>query len=267
MTALRVSLLALPLALAAHGQDTPAQPKFEVASVKRTEQCGGRNSIDPGSVAFHGVPLKGVLMEAFDLKMDQIEGPYWLITDCFDISAKIPAGVSKDRLPAMLQALLAERFRLAAHQEDRRQAGYALVVGKGGPKFKEDDPDADFMGKGSRPGLTFYGASGHGALKGVMTMATLASNLSRQGYGPVQDLTGLAGRYDIDLAWTPDKAFEPRPVDPTASAATPPGADIPAPEPSLFTAVRESLGLKLERRAVEVRFVVVDHMERVPTGN
>ena len=262
-----VSLLVLLAAFAATGQNTSLQPKFEVASVKRADQCGGRNSIDPGSVALRGVPLKGVLMEAFKVKMEQIEGPSWLETDCFDISAKIPAGASRDQLPAMLQALLAERFKLAAHNEDRLRSGYALVVDKGGPKFKEDDPKTTFMGKDARPGLTFYGAFGHGALKGVMTMPTLAANLSRQGYGHVQDATGLTGKYDIDLTWAPDKAFEPRVVDATASAATPPGADIPAPEPNLFTALRESLGLKLERRNVQVQFVVIDHIERVPTEN
>ena len=115
--------------------------------------------------------------------------------------------------------------------------------------------------------MMLFGAFGHGRLKGVMTMATLASNLSRQGYGPVQDATGLTGKYGIDLTWTPDKAFEPSAGDATASAATPPGADIPAPEADLFTALRASLGLKLERRNVQVQFVVIDHIERIPTEN
>jgi uncharacterized protein (TIGR03435 family) len=141
-----------------------------------------------------------------------------------------------------------------------------LVVDKGGPKFKEDDPNTNFMGPG-HAGTTFFGANGHGGLKGVMTMATLASNLSGQGYGPVQDATGLTGKYGIDLAWTPDKTFEPGAGDATASAATPPGAGIPAPEANLFTALRESLGLKLERRKVQIQFVVIDHIERIPTGN
>jgi uncharacterized protein (TIGR03435 family) len=206
-------------------------------------------------------------METFKVKMEQIEGPSWLETDCFDISAKIPEGATRDQLPAMLQTLLAERFRLAAHSEDRPRSGYALVVDKDGPKFKEDDQKTNFMGKDARPGLTFYGAFGHGALKGVMTMATLASNLSTQGYGPVQDFTGLTGKYGIDLTWTPDKAFEPRAVDAFAAAATSPGADIPAPEPDLFTALRKSLGLRLERRNVQVQFVVIDHIERTPTEN
>jgi uncharacterized protein (TIGR03435 family) len=128
-------------------------------------------------------------MEAFKLRFDQIQGPSWLETDCFDISAKIPDGGSRDQLSPMLQALLTERFKLAAHKEYQLRSGYALIVDKGGPKFKEDDPKANFMG--SHAGQMFYGANGHGALKGIMTMTTLASNLSRQGYGPVQNLTGL----------------------------------------------------------------------------
>jgi uncharacterized protein (TIGR03435 family) len=260
-------LITVPATCIANAQKAPLQPKFEVASVKRTDQCfAGNPSIDPGFVTLKGVPLKPVLMEAFKVKMEQIEGPSWLETDCFEISAKIPEGASRDQVPAMLQALLTERFKLVTHKEDRPRSGYALVVDKGGPKFKEDDPNANFMGPG-RAGQMLYGASGHGILKGVMTMATLASNLSRQGYGPVQNATGLTGKYDIDLTWTPDKAFEPRAGDATASAATPPGADIPAPEPNLLTALRESLGLKLERRNQQIEFVVIEHIERIPTEN
>src|SRR5450759_3758457 len=97
----------------ANAQNAPIQPKFEVASVKRTDRCfSGNSSIDPGSVTLKGVPLKGVLMEAFKVKMEQIEGPSWLATDCIEISAKIPEGAGKDQLPAMLQALLTERFKL-----------------------------------------------------------------------------------------------------------------------------------------------------------
>jgi uncharacterized protein (TIGR03435 family) len=207
-------------------------------------------------------------MEAFKVKMERIEGPSWLETDCFDISAKIPEGGSRDQLSAMLQALLTERFKLVAHKEDRPSSGYALVVDKGGPKFKEDDPRTNFMG--SHAGQMFYGAPGHGALKGVMTMATLAANLSTKGYGPVQDLTGLTGRYDIDLSWVANPDFEPTGVGATVPAATPPSADSPAaPEPagSLFAALRNSLGLRLERRKIQVQFVVIDHIERIPTEN
>jgi uncharacterized protein (TIGR03435 family) len=93
------------------------------------------------------------------------------------------------------------------------------------------------MGPG-RAGMMLIGRPGHGALKAVMTMAALAASLSRQGYGPVEDLTGLTGKYDIELTWTSDRALEPGAGDATASAAAPPDAGIPAPEPNLFTALR-----------------------------
>ena len=248
------------------GQPPNARPKFEVASVKRTDRCfAGNNVIDPESVILKGLPLKAVLREAFKVPMDRIEGPSWLDTDCFEISAKIPEGATSDQLPAMYQALLTERFRLAAHKEDRPRPGYALVVDKGGPKFKEDDPNTNFMGAG-RSGMVMFGAFGHGAVKGVRTMAALAANLSTEGYGPVQDLTGLTGKYDIDLSWTRDPDFAPR--DPAASAATPPVADTPAASGAdLFAALRDQLGLRLERRQMQVQFLVIDHVERVPTEN
>jgi uncharacterized protein (TIGR03435 family) len=256
----------LSAAFTANGQNASVQPKFEVASVKRTDQCGGGRFIDPRSVMLGGVPLKPVLMEAFKVKSNEIEGPSWLETDCFDISAKIPDGGSLDQLSAMLQALLVERFKLAAHKEDRARPGYALVVDKGGPKVKEDDPKANFMGR--HAGQMFIGAFGHGALKGVMTMAGVAGYLSTRGYGPVQDLTGLTGKYDIDLSWVPNPDFESTGAGATVPAATPPSADSPAaPGADLFAALREQLGLRLERRNMQVQYLVIDHIERVPTEN
>lgn len=172
--------------------DRPDRTEVRSGLGEADSRCSGRNSIDPGRLAFQGVPLKAVLMEALKVTMDQIEGPFWLEADCFDIFAKFPEGATSEQLPAMLQAFLVERFKLAAHKQDRPSSGYALVVDKGGPKLKEDDPKGEFMGAG-HAGQMLFGAFGHGRLKGVMTMATLAANLSRQGYGPVQDLTGLTG--------------------------------------------------------------------------
>jgi len=257
-------LVVLLMAFAANGQNASVQPKFEVASVKRTDSCGFGRTFDPQTVALRGMPLKPLLMEAFKVKMDQIEGPSWLETDCFDISAKIPDGGSLNQLSAMLLALLTDRFKLAVHTEDRPRSGYALVVDKGGPKLREDDPKTAFMGSG-RAGQMLFGAAGHGRLKGVMTMATLAANLSSKGYGPVQDLTGLTGKYDIDLSWDPDPDIEPR--SPGAEIAAADGPAPPEPPGSLFAAVRQSLGLKLERRKLQIQFVVIDHIERVPIGN
>ncbi len=145
MSTCLASAIALSTMSAFAAQNAPVQPKFEVASVKRMDRCEFNTSIDPGSVTLKGVPLKAVLMEAFKVKSDQIEGPSWLDTDCFEITAKMPEGAARDEIPARLQALLAERFKLAVHKEDRPSTGYALVVDKNGPKFKESDPSSNFM--------------------------------------------------------------------------------------------------------------------------
>ena len=263
--------LASAMALCAIGataaQNAPDPPKFEAASVKRTDQCIIDNSIGPGTVVLKGDPLKPILVEAFKVSKDQIAGPSWLDEDCFEIFGKMPEGATRDQLPAMLQALLAERFKLAAHKEDRPSQVYALVVDKNGPKFKESASSSSFMG--AHPGATTFRAGlGASGFKGSMTMATLARHLSGKGYGPVQDFTGLTGKYDIDLSWAPDRAFEPLGEFAGANAAAHPNADLPpAPTADLFAAIRESLGLRLERRKEPVEVLVIDHIERVPTGN
>lgn len=241
------------------------QPKFEAASVKRTDQCSMRNSLDPGMLTLNGDPLKLVLAEAFAVKIDQIVGPSWLDSDCFVIIAKIPEGATKDQHPAMLQALLVERFKLAAHKESRVRPGYALLVDKNGPKFKESDPSSP----SARPGQVRFGAStAASGIKGAMTMSALARYLSRRLDGPVLDLTELKGTYDIDVSWAPDRAFEPMDEFARANAEAHPGVNpAPAPAAGLFTALRESLGLRLESRKQPVDILVIDRIERVPTEN
>jgi uncharacterized protein (TIGR03435 family) len=261
------SAIALYAIGAAAAQNAPDQPKFEAASVKRTDQCIIDNSIGPGTVVLKGDPLKPILVEAFKVSKDQIAGPSWLDEDCFEIFGKMPEGATRDQLPAMLQALLAERFKLAAHKEDRPSQVYALVVDKNGPKFKESASSSSFMG--AHPGaMMFRAGPSISGFKGSMTMADLARRLSGKGYGPVQDFTGLKGKYDIDLSWAPDRAFEPMEQFAAANVAAHPNADLPpAPTADLFAAIRESLGLRLERRKEPVEVLVIDHIERIPTGN
>ncbi len=240
------------------------QAKFETASVKNATQCTFDTSLDPGLVTLKGIPLQPVLLQAFKVKADQVEGgPAWLESDCFDIVAKMPQGATMDQMPAMLQTLLAERFQLTTHKENRQRQGYALVVDKGGSKLKEDDPAANFMPAGR--GTLMIGRSGVGRFKTVTTMAGLASYLTNRLGNPVVDETGLTAKYDIDLSWTPDATLERG-----RGATAPPGVANPtAPDPGadLPTALRETLGLKLERRTVPLEVVVIDHIERVPTGN
>jgi uncharacterized protein (TIGR03435 family) len=248
------------------------QPRFEVASVKRADRGILSNSVDPAMVTLKGDPMKMILMEAFQVRTDQVVGPSWLDEDCFDIIARMPEGATKDQIPAMLQALLVERFKLAAHKEDRVRQIYALVVDKSGPKFKESAISSNSMGAAAGQ-VSFRAAPGTTGLKGSMSMASLARFLSNRGYGPVQDLTGLKGKYDLDISWAPDPAFERPGQFASAYAATHGGsanaaADLPAaPTADIFTALRESLGLRLEARKEPVEVLVIDHLERVPTEN
>jgi uncharacterized protein (TIGR03435 family) len=247
--ALTISLVAAPLTAA-------DQPKFEVTSVKKVDRCKLDRSADLAAVTYEGYYLRYVVMEAFNLKTDQVTGPAWLDEDCFDISAKVPEGATKDQIPAMLQALLAERFQMASHTEHPIRPAYALVVDKGGPKLKETDPKAPPIT--GRPGTVFLFRAGSGkdGVKGSLTMAALTRMLSNKLHQPVHDNTGLEGKYDIDLSWTPD---------PPAAADSPEPASTPGP--SVFTAIRDSLGLKLEPRKEPVEMLVIDRIERIPTGN
>lgn len=266
---MRISVL-LTLAICAITALTAAdQPKFEVASVKRTEPGIIKNSLGPGTVTLKGDPLKIVLMEAFKLKKYQIVGPAWLDEDCFEIVAKIPEGAAADQIPAMLQALLAERFKLAAHKENRPRPVYALVIGKGGPKFKE--ADLSFRRTGPRPGqVAFRAAADTRGFKGFMTMASLTRFLANSLDRPVQDFTGLTGTYDIDISWAPDPGIDRPSAFAEATQALSPdaAASLPAaPTATIFTAIRDSLGLRLEPRNEPVEMLVIDHVERIPIEN
>ncbi|MGA3201107.1 MAG: TIGR03435 family protein [Bryobacteraceae bacterium] len=241
------STFALSAICALNALQAADQPKFEAASVKRTDQCGVGHSVDPSVITLNGFPLTVVLAEAFHVHTDQIVGPSWLEADCFAIVAKVPEGAAKDQIPAMFQALLAERFKLAAHKESRPAPGYALLVDKNGPKFKESDPNSPLAGQ-----VTFLAGPGASGFKGPVTMAFLVRRVSQTLHSPVEDLTGLKGRYDIDVSW---RAMEPEHPD---------SADARA---DIFTALRDSLGLRLERRKEQVEVLVIDHIERVPTEN
>jgi len=246
-----------------------AQLRFEEASVRTAERCAMQNSVDPGIVSLNGDPLKLILAEAFQLKADQINGPSWLDADCFTIHARMPEGANKDQMPAMLQALMIERFHVVTHAESRLRPGYALVVDQNGPRFRESDPNSPMPGVGW--GQTrFTAAPAASGIKGSMTMAMLARFLSGHLGGPVQDLTGMAGKYDIDLLWTPDRNFEK--MGPFAEAIakqlTPAEeASLPSGTGDIFTSVRNSLGLRLDPRKEQVEFLVIDHIDRIPAEN
>lgn len=244
-------------------------PKFEAVSVK-PDHCSLQNSMDPGIIALRGDPLKVILSEAFKVKMDRIIGPAWLESDCFTINAKIPEGATTDQLPAMFQDLLVERFKLAVHKESQSRSGYALVLDKNGPKFKESDPNSPSIYRGQ---VTFGFGPETAQIKGAMTISTLARFVSNKLRVPVEDLTGLKGTYDIAVSWAPDRSLEnPGPFaqdDPAghSSTANEVATGSTAPKSDIFAAFRDSLGLRLKPRKEQIEVMVVDHIERVPTAN
>jgi uncharacterized protein (TIGR03435 family) len=209
-------------------------------------------------------------------------GPAWLGTERFDIEAKMDAATA-DALAKlnpgqralaqqkMLQALLADRFQLTVHRETRELLVYNLIVAKSGAKLqaaKPGDtyangikyPDGSLGGPGALEGGVFDGWI---TAQGVTT-ANLAGELTQMLGHPVTDRTGLAAAYDFKLQFTPDDRLQ------APGGAAPnerPGLPLSdSDEPSLFAAIQEQLGLKLEAGKGPVEIIVIDHVER-PSGN
>lgn len=266
-------------ACAAVAQTAAPPPAFEVASIKPAEpQTMGRMMIrmggDPGRVDYQNVSLKDVLARAYDLKRYQISGPVWLDTERYDIVAKVPDGVPKEQVPAMLQALLMERFQMKVHRETKELPVYELTVGKNGPKLEKAEDSAATGGPpGGRMMISTDASSGASMEVQGATLSAFSDMLSNMLDRPVLDRTGVQGYYNIKLKISMDDLAgmkrDMAMADPGATVR--PGGDSnPAPDstpaPSLFGAV-EQLGLKLESRKAPVEFLVVDRAEKTPTEN
>lgn len=239
----------------AFGQAPSQQPAFEVASVKPggPGQVGStgmppRTFDDPGLVNYSSVTLKGVLCRAYNLLPDKIVGPSWLDSERYDIVAKVPRDVPTGQIPSMLQNLLAERFRMSVHWVSKQTPGYALVVGKSGPKLTKSALE-------TRRSTGFTG-SGHLTWNGE-TLADVANSLSVFLGRPVVDMTGIPGTFDITLDASPDSL-------PGLHFGTAP--EDSASLPSIFAAIR-GLGLNLEPREATVKQLVVDSAQKIPTPN
>ena len=219
-------------------QETP-RPTFEVATVRPSASDGTAGGIKPGpdGITAQGASLFLLLRVAYNLQDYQIVGPAWLRDARYDIVAKASGPVrDQNMLRQMLQSLLADRFKVVIRREQRPQPAYALVVADGGPKLRQAE------GKG--PGGT--SASPGRLVITAATMPALAMRLSQILDRPVVDTTGLIGAYDFTLEWQQD------------------GDTI---GPSLFTAVQEQLGLKLESRGVPIDVLVVERAERIASQN
>jgi uncharacterized protein (TIGR03435 family) len=215
---------------------------FEVASVKPNPSGSGHSDtdVDGNLLRMTNVTLKACITWAYRMTDAQIAGPEWLESERFDIVAKTESGKPQ---PEMLQAVLAERFKLAVHRETKELTVYALVVAKNGPKIQKADPgEGDTTSR--RGHLTAQRTSMHGLAR------FLAGPNVRLGR-PVVDKTGLDGVFDFNLDWTPENSSQTR-------------ADAP---PSIFVALQEQLGLKLEAQKAPVEVLMVDHVEKIPTEN
>jgi uncharacterized protein (TIGR03435 family) len=206
-------------------------------------------------LAANNLTLRSMILRAYDVKDYQVEGPEWLRTERFDVTAKFPGPLPKDRekyaaaLSAMMRKMLEDRFKVAVHREQKAFAVYGLVVGKNGIRFKEV-PDT---------GSSWDSDDRHLEATGV-SMARFAEFLSREVDKPVLDMTGLKGAYSFKLDWV----VEPRTVE--VKSDVPVAADG-APGTNIPSAIQDQLGLKLETRKATIEVLVVDHAERVPTEN
>jgi uncharacterized protein (TIGR03435 family) len=201
---------------------------------------------------------------AFGVKDHEITGgPGWVDTDRFDISAKpdaasISGSITQEQMRVMLQALLTDRFKLATHPDTKEATVYAIVPGKNGAKVPESEAMADTPNRQMRIGNGQLNATG-------MPMQFLAESLSRILGRTVVDKSGVTGLRDFKLQWTPEEGTSIH----MAGLPAPEGDSPPPPEgkgPSLFTALEEQLGLKLNTEKGQVTYIVIDHIER-PSEN
>jgi uncharacterized protein (TIGR03435 family) len=273
-------------------QDVNAQPQtapttaptyeFEAASIKPTKLRGGSFvagfTADGYRAAYEN--LLTMIVQAYGVRQYQISGgPTWLTTDFYDVEAKMEPTVADalktlgpDQLKLarqhMLQALLADRFGLKVRSETKDGPVYFLVVGKNGPKLPDAKPAAALQLAGPDGGgitgvIRLDGRSGD-ATKVVATSVNipyLTRYLSALLRRPVVDKTGLTGIYDFTLDFVPDVGATPVPssTDDNTLPADPGGA-------SIFTAIQQQLGLKLDPGRGPVETLVIDHVER-PSGN
>ena len=270
---------------------------FEVASVKPAPPPDGRGRSvtatgvpgspygkDPGRFRAVNFSLPNLITMAYDIPFYRLSGADGLHMIMFNIEARMPVDTTKEQFEVMLQNLLADRFGLKVHWQTRQMALYELTVAKGGPKLKDghpdtpvEDGDAESQKKNVSSGPPKRGDDGYPVPppgnqrwmaimgdKAIMrghneTAADMASAFSNQVGSPVTDATGLSGMYDYTVQWSAAAT--------SALRAAAPAAGSEPDGPTLFQALQEQLGLKLESKKGPVQVLVVDHVDTKPTEN
>ena len=247
-------------------------PTYDVVSIKPNKSASGGIRIMNSPDGFSGtnMPLESLIGSAYGIREDLISGlPGWGDAAHYDITAKVAAAdvptlpkLTRDQRNAMLKPLLADRFKLQAHEETKSLPVYELVLAKGGSKLHQAVAGDTYAnapkvnGNSPRAGMLMMSP---GQINGMaIPISTLINILSRQLQRTILDKTGLAGRYDITLQWTPDPSegmgF------PGGPGAPPPPSDS-AGGPSIFTAMEEQLGLRLNSTKGPVQTLVIDHID------
>jgi uncharacterized protein (TIGR03435 family) len=232
------ALASLFILLAAHA--LAQAPAFEAATIKPSKDTPGHSGSHSrtGMIMLSGQTLKGLICSAYRVKDFQVSGgPKWLDQDRYDVNAKAEGAAEGERLLQMLQTLLADRFQLVIHREQKIAPAYALVLAKSGMKIK---PVEGAEGSKSR------GGKGELEVKG-MTMADLADYLSKRVGTLVADQTGTTGAFDFKLQWSTE-------------------GNADDSQAALFSALQSEIGVKVESRKLPMDLIVVDKAEK-PSEN
>ena len=269
-------------ALALHGQS----PAFDAATVKPAGPVdparpsfmpdnmsfqGGPGTKSPGRINYYRVSLRATLARAYNMSPHQISGPEWMDTERYDIVATFPPATTEEQLRTMLQGLLTERFAIAMHRETRVMPVYHLVVAKNGPKLAQPETLPEYKDDAEREAATRARAqanlrelvarvnagdrsAGRSFHLPRATLDKFADTLTSHVDRPVRGKTELKGFYAFTLSWSPEGPL-------------PAGADPSFAGPSIFAAVQEQLGLKLQPEKEESELIVVDKAEKLPAGN
>jgi len=225
-------------------------PAFEVATVRPSGPESPPISIQRlpgGRLVTSNTPLPMLIQWAYQLDEGRLLGvPAGVNSLRFDVVARsAEPEPAPGQIQLMMRTLLAERFKLVVHHETRELVAYTLVSAPGGPKVRAVTTDEP-----TEPNP--FKMTDSGTLTGTRVTADMLVNvLSNQLGRPVQNMTGFVGRFDFTLRWAPDTSAAPNATD----------------RSSLFTAIREQLGFRLDARRMPTDVIVIDHVERAPTEN
>jgi len=245
---------AASIAILAAVASAQTQPRFASAAIKPSEGIDGHESYftNASKITLLNQTLKDCVRIAYDVKIAQVAGgPKWIETQRFDIEAVTGRPASDREQLAMLRALLQDRFKLALHRDSKMFPGYAMLLAKSGLKIREVEPGPGHIN------------TRRGSLSGeAASMANLAAALSQVLNSPVIDMTEAPGVYTFGLTWNPDlvpPGSLTQDEDPDAPRSVMPDR---VSTPSLFAAIEEQLGIRLDHRKIPLEVLVIDHAER-----